>query len=63
MHFSNNPRGDSYTCISQDGQYQNQIDMFFAAKDGEALCGQQKQDLELTVAQTMSPLLQNSALN
>ena len=37
--------------------------MFFAAKDGDALYGQQKQDLELTVAQTMSSLLQNSELN
>ena len=27
---------------------------FFAAKDGEALFSQQKQDLELTVAQTTS---------
>ena len=26
IHFSNNPRDDSYTWISQDGQYQNQID-------------------------------------
>ena len=37
--------------------------MFFAAKDGEALYSQQEQDLEMTVAQTMSPLLQNSVLN
>ena len=37
--------------------------MFFAAKDGEALYGQQKQNLELTVAQIMSSLLQNSDLN
>ena len=37
--------------------------MFFAAKDGEALYGQQKQNLELTVAQIMSSLLQNSGLN
>ena len=29
--------------------------MFFAAKDGEALYSQQKQDQELTVAQIMSP--------
>ena len=36
---------------------------FFAAKDGEALNSQQKQDLELTVAQIMSSLLQNSDLN
>ena len=32
--------------------------IFFAAKDGEALHGQQKQDWELTVAQTMNSLLQ-----
>ena len=37
--------------------------IFFAAKDGEALYSQQKQDLELTVAQTISSLLQNSDLN
>ena len=30
---------------------------------GEALYSQQKQDLELTVAQIMSSLLQNSGLN
>ena len=35
----------------------------FAAKDGEALYSQQKQDLELTVTQMMSLLLQNSGLN
>ena len=34
--------------------------IFFAAKDGEALYSQQKQDQELTVAQIMNPLLQNS---
>ena len=37
--------------------------IFFAAKDGEALYSQQKQDMELTVAQIMSPLLQQSGLN
>ena len=37
--------------------------MFFAAKDGEALYSQQKQDLELTVAQIMKSLLSNSDLN
>ena len=31
---------------------------FFAAKDGEALYSQQKQDWELTVAQIMNSLLQ-----
>ena len=34
--------------------------VFFATKDGEALNSQQKQDWELTVAQIMSSLLQNS---
>ena len=34
-----------------------------AAEDGEALYSQQKRDLKLTVAQTMSSLLQNSGLN
>ena len=34
--------------------------IFFAAKDGEALYSQQKQDQELTVAQLINSLLQNS---
>ena len=37
--------------------------IFFAAKDGEALYSQQKQDWEWTVAQIMNSLLQNSDLN
>ena len=37
--------------------------VFFAAKDGEALYNQQKQYQELTVAQIMNYLLQNSDLN
>ena len=37
--------------------------MFSAAKDGEALYRQQKQDQELTVAQIMNTLLPNSDLN
>ena len=37
--------------------------IFFAAKDGEALYSQQKQDWELTVAQIMNSLLPNSGLN
>ena len=37
--------------------------IFFAAKDGEALYSQQKQDRELTVAQIMNSLLQNSDLS
>ena len=37
--------------------------IFFAAKDGEAPYSQQKQDWELTVAQTMNSLLANSDSN
>ena len=37
--------------------------IFFAAKDGEALYTQQKQDRELPVAQIMNSLLPNSDLN
>ena len=37
--------------------------IFFTAKDGEALYSQQKQDWELTVAQIMNSLLQNSDWN
>ena len=37
--------------------------IFFAANDGEALYSQQKQDQDLTVAQIMNSLLQNSNLN
>ena len=36
--------------------------IFLAAKDGEALYSQQKQDRELTVAQIMNSLLPNSDL-
>ena len=37
--------------------------IFFAAKDGEAVYTQQKQDWELTMAQIMNSLLPNSDLN
>ena len=37
--------------------------IFFAAEDGEALYSQQKKDKELTMAQIMNSLLQNSDLN
>ena len=36
--------------------------IFFAARDGEALYSQQKQDQKLTVAQIMNSLLPNSDL-
>ena len=37
--------------------------IFFAAKDGEALYSQQKQDQDLTVAKIMNSLWPNSDLN
>ena len=37
--------------------------IFYAAKDGEALYSQQKQDQELTVVQIMNSLLPNADLN
>jgi len=37
--------------------------IFFATKDGEALFSQQKEDLELTMGQIISSLLQNSGSN
>ena len=37
--------------------------IFFAAKNGDALYSQQKQDQELTMAQIMNSLLPNSDLN
>ena len=37
--------------------------IFFVAEDGEALFSQQKQDLEVTVAQIISYLLKNLDLN
>ena len=39
------------------------VKIVFSAKDGQALYSQQKQDWELTVAQIMNSLLQNSDLN
>jgi len=52
-----------YTWTSLDGQYQIRLIIFSAAKDGEALYSQQKQDWALIVAQIMNSLLQNSDLN
>ena len=52
-----------YTWTSTDGQIKGRLIIFFAAKNGEALYSQQKQDQELTVAQIMNSLLPNSDLN
>ena len=54
-----------YTWTSPDCQYITKVRLstLFAAKDGEALYSQQKQDQELIVAQIMNSLLQNWDLN
>ena len=46
----------------QQGNTKVRLIMFFAAEDGGALYSQQKQDLELAVAQIITSLLQNSGL-
>ena len=52
-----------YTWTSPDGHTKIRLIIFFAAKDGEALYSQQKQDWEWTVAQLMNSLFSNSKLN
>ena len=39
------------------------LTIFFAVEDGKALYSQQQQDWELTMAQIMNSLLQNSDLD
>ena len=60
---SNNTREDSTHGHHQMVNTEIRLIIFFAAKDGKALYSQQKQDQELTVAQTMNSLLPNSDLN
>ena len=59
----NNTREDSTQGHHQMVDTEIRLIIFFAAKDGEALYSQQKQDQELTVAQIMNSLLPNSDLN
>ena len=51
-----------YTWTSPMLNTEIRLIIFFAAKDGEALYSQQKQDWELIVAQIMNSLLPNSDL-
>ena len=60
---SKNNREDSTHEHHQMANTKIRLIIFFAAKDGEAIYSQQKQDRELTVAQIMNSLLQNSDLN
>ena len=59
----NNTREDSTHGHHQMVNTEIRLIIFFAAKVGETLYSQQKQDQELTVAQTMNSLLPNSDLN
>ena len=57
-------RSDSTNGYHQMGDPEIRLIIFFAAKDGEALYSQQKQDWQqLTMAQIMNSLFQNSDLN
>ena len=60
---SNNTREDSTHGHHQMVNTEIRLIIFFAAKDGEVLYSQQKQDQELTVAQIMNSLLPNSDSN
>ena len=60
---SNHTREDSTHGLHQMVNTEIRLIVFFAAKDGEALYSQKKQDQELTVAQIMTSLLLNSDLN
>ena len=59
---SNNTREDSTHGHPQMINTKIRLIVFFAAKNGEAVYSQQKQDQELTVAQIMNSLLSNSDL-
>ena len=59
----NNTRKDSTHGHHQIADNEIRLVIFFAAKDGDNLYSQQKQDQELTVAQVKNTLLPNSDLN
>ena len=61
--FFNNTRDDFTHGHHQMVNTDFRLIIFFAAKNVEALYDQQKLDLELTVAQIMNFILQNSGLN
>ena len=65
---SKHPPSNNTRDVSTHGHHQMvntkiKLIIFFVAEDGEALYSQQKQEQELTVAQIMNSLLQNSDLN
>ena len=62
MVIANSARKDSTHVHHQMVNTKIRLFIFFTAKDGD-LYSQQKQDLELTAAQIISSLLQNSDFN
>ena len=60
---SNNTREDSTYGHHQMVNTEIRLIIFSAAKDGEVLYSQEKQDQELTMAQIMNSLLPNTDLN
>ena len=60
---SNNTRDNSTHGRHQVANTKIRLIILFAGKDEEALYSAQKQDWELTVAQIMNSLLQNSDFN
>ena len=63
MVSSNNTKENSTHGHHQMANTEVRLIIFFAAKVGEALYSQQKQDWELTMAQIMNSFLPNSDLN
>ena len=61
--LSNNTREHSTHGHHQMVSTEIRLIIFFAAKEGEALYSQQKQDQELTVTQNLNSFLPNSDLN
>ena len=57
--LAKNPRDNALHEHQQMVNSEIRLIIFFAAKDGEALYSQQKQDQELTMAQIMNSLLPN----
>ena len=61
--FSNNTRDDYTHGHHHIANTEIRLMIPFAAEDGKALYSQLRQDQELTIAQIMNSLLQNSGLN
>ena len=61
--FPNNPRDDSIHGHHQKVNSEIRLIILFVTEDREALYSQQKQDWELTLAQIISSLLQNSSFS